>query len=446
MIETSTLTTSRLDDTPAKGRAPMIPRRPSTACLAVAGLIALLGCSSSDKTKGKSSASPTASATTAAASQPPRSAFLDVLGEDGLGSLGMLDGPQRESALYGRAAAPHTNVEPARFSAGWVGVEAADVLRRARAKELDQATVSTGSRTCLLFHEGGMVRRLMTNDAIESHEFAMSAKGNVLLWLRAVRNEQQSRQLAFFHAGKDLKLYQAWEGNGARRTESAPQGLREYVFSEAKDCFDAFKAKNPTPGVGASVVDTPPPPPPAPKARVESSYSFKIDAVTFKERDSIRVTFDAPLGPAGDNRYWIAVVPANAADSEFGVWHYLDTGATTDTLTAPTSGEYEIRLHDAFPLFPYRVMARQRISVTAAAPTAIAGGECANAGAPGTFCTLSGGMRGYCDLTTGTCEDQCPGGQGLAPDGHCYPACPDNGNCGDGCACEWQVCVCPPGD
>lgn len=426
----------------------MPPWKVTTACVAAAGLVALTGCSSSDKSKGKSSAGPTATASTASGPRTPqRSAFLDVLGEDGLGSLGMLDGPQRESALYGRAAAPHTNVEPAKFSAGWVGVEAADVLRRARAKELEQATVSTASRTCLLFHEGGIVRRLLTNDAIESHEFAMSAKGNVLLWLRAVRDEQQSRQLAFFHAGKDLKLYQAWEGNGSRRTEPAPAGLREYVFSEAKDCFDAFHAKNPTPGVGASVVDTPPPPPPPPPpAKVESAYSFKIDSATFQERDSIRITFDSPIGSAGDNKFWIAIVPASAPDSEFGSWHYLDTGAATDTLVAPTAGEYEIRLHDAFPLFPYRVMARQRISVTAAPPKPIEGGECANAGTPGTFCSLPSGFRGYCDLTTGTCEDQCPGGMGLAPDGHCYPACPGNGNCGDGCSCEWHVCVCPPGD
>ena len=74
-----------------------------------------------------------------------------------------------------------------------------------------------------------MVRRLMTNDAVESHEFAMSAKGNVLLWLRAVRNEQQSRQLAFFHAGKDLKLYQAWEGKDVYKRQIPETWVHAYV-------------------------------------------------------------------------------------------------------------------------------------------------------------------------------------------------------------------------
>ncbi|MFO0613662.1 MAG: hypothetical protein U0414_13785 [Polyangiaceae bacterium] len=415
-------------------------------CAMLVGASALGGCSSKSKNAaGSSSAASTASA--ASKQPPPSSAFLDVLGEDGLSRLGMLDGP-RESALFG-AVAPHTDVEPSYFSAGWIGVEAAEVLRRARTGEFANTTVTTPARTCLIFHDNGMVRRLMTNDAIESHEYAMSAKGNILLWLRAIRNKDQTRQLAFFHQGKDLKLYQAWEGNGARRTEAPPNGLRDYIFSEAKDCFNAFHAKNPAPGVGATVeAPPPPPPPPPPPAKVENSHSFKVDAVSFRQGDSIQVTMGEALVPPPGNQFWITMVPANSPDSTFGEWHYLPSGATADSFTAKEPGDYEIRLHDAFPTFSYRVMARQRISVTAVQPKAEDAneGDCAHASAPGTFCKLDTGFRGYCELVAGTCVDQCPEGMGLGPDGACYPAAPANGECGDGCIVEWQVCVCPPGD
>lgn len=418
------------------------------ALVAVGVALNTAGCSSKSTSKSSSSSEPSASSASASRI-PPSSAFLDVLGEDGLSALGMLDGPSRESALFGASAVPHTDVEPARFSATWVGVEAGEVLKKAVAKEYEQATVSTATRDCLIFHQGGIVRRLMTNDANESHEYAMSAKGNILLWLRAARDAHQSRQLAFFHQGKNLELYQEWEGNGARRTRPAPNGLKEYIFSEAKDCFDKFHAKNPAPGVGASVGDPPPPPPPppAPPAKVENSYSFKVDAVSFYPADTIHVTFNAPLAPPANNQFWIAIVPADAPDSTFAEWHYLKAGSQTEDISAPAPGDYEIRLHDAFPMFPYRVMARQRITVNRLpTPDPPADAECENVRTPGTLCKLPSGLRGYCELTAHVCVDQCPDGLGIGPDGQCYPACPSNGACGEGCSCDWGVCVCPPGD
>lgn len=206
-------------------------------------------------------------------------------------------------------------------------------------------------------------------------------------------------------------------------------------------------------------------------ATTPSSHTFTVTATSFKAGEHIEVKFDSALDPPKGSRFWITIIPAAAADGEFGTWHYVANGATSDSVVAPVRGDYEIRLHDAYPMFPFRVMSRQRVSIVdcrsssdcgdgrACESGACAGAPppppppparppnaCENAMYPGTFCVLSSGLRGYCNLTSGQCDAECPNGMGLAPDGQCYLTCPAGGDCGDGCSCQWSVCVCPPGD
>jgi hypothetical protein len=186
--------------------------------------------------------------------------FGGILGEDGFNVFADLDDPDgsADGALTFRGSA-HSPYEPEKFSAGWVGKEAAIVLRRARERELSSRTVVAGQLKCLVFDEGGMVRRLMVTEEGASLEYAYDASGRIILWFGATQSQDQLRRLAFFHRNNDLKLFQAWEGTGSRRTEPAPAGLRQEIFAASNRCLDAFGASNPRAGQSSA-----PPPPPAP--------------------------------------------------------------------------------------------------------------------------------------------------------------------------------------
>ena len=297
--------------------------------------------------------------------------FLSVLGEDGLTGFSALDGDSG-MLFAGAAGAVHDPIEPPRFSAGWVGRESAEVLRKARAGELASATVTAPGRDCLVFHQNKMVRRLMTNYESESHEFAMSEAGHLILVLHAGRGEPLERRLGFFHQGRDLKLYQAWEGNGPRRNEPPPEGFKESVFAEAKSCFDAFGAVNPAPGAGL------PPAQNGGPAVATTSNSMKVARTTFTQGEQILLTFDSPLVQPPGQRHWITAVAANQPDGTWGSWAWVPANATQFSFTAGGPAELEIRLHDLYPAFPSRVVARQRISIVACKSSAdcAAGSRC----------------------------------------------------------------------
>jgi hypothetical protein len=195
--------------------------------------------------------------------------FGGILGEDGFDVFADLDEPDgsADDALTFRGNA-HSPYEPEKFSAGWVGKEAAVVLRRAREGELTSRTVTAKELKCLVFDENGIVRRLMVTEEGASLEYAYDAAGRIILWFGATQDQQQLRRLAFFHGNDALKLYQAWEGTGARRTETAPQGLRQEIFAASNRCLDAFGASNPRAGRGGAPALPPAPiqPTPAPEA------------------------------------------------------------------------------------------------------------------------------------------------------------------------------------
>jgi hypothetical protein len=199
--------------------------------------------------------------------------FGGILGEDGFNVFAELDDPEGAGdGVLSFSGEEHSPNEPAKFSAGWVGRESAIVLRKAVDKEYSSKTVQAQGHKCLVFDDNRMVRRLMINYDDVSFEYAFNAAGQIILWFSASREEGLHRRLAFFHGGRDLKLYQTWEDRGPRRTETAPQGIREDIFAAANRCLDAFGASNPRAGSNGAQPVAPvpvPPPPPSPAVPVE---------------------------------------------------------------------------------------------------------------------------------------------------------------------------------
>lgn len=76
------------------------------------------------------------------------------------------------------------------------------------------------------------------------------------------------------------------------------------------------------------------------------------------------MTFDRPLTAPGGQQYWLTVVPAGTPDNEWGTWHYVAAGATSDTIQATKTGATEVRLHDYYPKHPFGVLARATVTVS----------------------------------------------------------------------------------
>lgn len=79
------------------------------------------------------------------------------------------------------------------------------------------------------------------------------------------------------------------------------------------------------------------------------------------------VKFSRPLDAEG-HQYWVTLVEAGQADSQWGAWQYVDKTAREVTLAAAaTPGLYEVRLHDRYPAMPHHVVARSALTVTGSA-------------------------------------------------------------------------------
>lgn len=98
-------------------------------------------------------------------------------------------------------------------------------------------------------------------------------------------------------------------------------------------------------------------------AQAASAPSFALAKASFTPDEKITVTYGSALNAPAGQSYWITIIKASAPDSDWGSWHYVKAGATTDELQAGAPGEYEIRLHDVYPKNTYGVLARQKVTV-----------------------------------------------------------------------------------
>lgn len=93
------------------------------------------------------------------------------------------------------------------------------------------------------------------------------------------------------------------------------------------------------------------------------SVPMSTSKTTYAVGDVIGVSFGRPLVTPSGQQYWLTLCPSGARDSEWGTWHYVKPGATSDSLSAAKPGVYEVRLHDLYPSHSYGVIARQTVIV-----------------------------------------------------------------------------------
>jgi serine/threonine-protein kinase len=109
-----------------------------------------------------------------------------------------------------------------------------------------------------------------------------------------------------------------------------------------------------------SVTPTRPVPPPPPTGPVPT---FKLPGKELAAGAKFQITFAGPVPSPANSRSWITIVEANKPGSQYGDWTYIDDGAKTASLTAPTApGAYEVRLHTDYPRLSTNV--RHRVPVT----------------------------------------------------------------------------------
>ena len=94
--------------------------------------------------------------------------------------------------------------------------------------------------------------------------------------------------------------------------------------------------------------------------------TFKLDASTFAPSDPVTIKFPGPMSSKPQNRAWVTIVEAGKPASTYGVWTYVDDGAVSAKLVAPTApGDYEVRLHTEYPAKSFNVVHTAPIKIAA---------------------------------------------------------------------------------
>jgi len=98
-----------------------------------------------------------------------------------------------------------------------------------------------------------------------------------------------------------------------------------------------------------------------------SDVAFEIDKTQYNYLEVAKIRYSRPMDVPDGHQYWITIVRAGAPDTDNGAWHYVKKSALVDTMEIFKSDgkedEWEIRLHDVYPKYPYRVIHRQKIKV-----------------------------------------------------------------------------------
>lgn len=100
-----------------------------------------------------------------------------------------------------------------------------------------------------------------------------------------------------------------------------------------------------------------------PPAATSAAPQLTLARTTFKVGEEIAVTFQQPVVAPTGQQYWLTLVAADAADTEYGTWHYIAPNAVTDKLVAEHAGSFEVRLHDLYPQNKTKVLQRARVVV-----------------------------------------------------------------------------------
>ena len=137
------------------------------------------------------------------------------------------------------------------------------------------------------------------------------------------------------------------------------------IAAFAPGCKKKEKKEDPAPAQPAQQVAAPGAAAPAAPAQPTgvNAGAFSIERTTFARGEPIIVTYNTDMTTPGGQQHWITLAKPGDVESAWGVWHYVPQSAKTDKVVAPTAGQWEIRLHDLYPRYAAKVMARQVVTV-----------------------------------------------------------------------------------
>jgi hypothetical protein len=88
-----------------------------------------------------------------------------------------------------------------------------------------------------------------------------------------------------------------------------------------------------------------------------------VDTTAVATGNDVVVTFDDPLAGRATNQYWIALQPADAPVTSTSGRVLLNHGEHAVRLRAVAPGDYEVRLHGAYPKMESHLVARIPVKV-----------------------------------------------------------------------------------
>ena len=98
-------------------------------------------------------------------------------------------------------------------------------------------------------------------------------------------------------------------------------------------------------------------------AACEPPPRMHVEQATVATGNDVVVTFDAPLTGRATNQYWIALQPADASPSDTSgrvLLYHDDRGVR---LRAVAPGDYEVRLHGAYPKAESHLLVRVPVKI-----------------------------------------------------------------------------------
>lgn len=140
------------------------------------------------------------------------------------------------------------------------------------------------------------------------------------------------------------------------------------VVFAASACKEKKKEEASPPPPAAQAVAAPPAATPAPAAApasgAEDAGLFTIPKTRYAKGEDVVITYKSPVTSSGTNKHWITIAKPGDVESAWGVWHYVEPGATVDKVQPPNTGSWEIRFHDVYPKWAGgRILAKATITV-----------------------------------------------------------------------------------
>ncbi len=99
-------------------------------------------------------------------------------------------------------------------------------------------------------------------------------------------------------------------------------------------------------------------------ATPRAGQRFALASTAVPAGGKAQVRFPGALHAAPGEQFWITVIEAGAADTEWGKWEYVPAGARSMSLAVPDQpGAYEVRLHANYPKKSTNVVHRARLRI-----------------------------------------------------------------------------------